>query len=115
MIHKDLEVWKKSIEFVTSIYSLTKPFPKDEMFSLVSQMRRSAVSIPSNIAEGATRKGRAEFKHFLHIAMASGAELETQIIISGNLDYISNEKQELAIKELNTISKMIQGLIKSLG
>ena len=68
MTHKDLEVWKKSIEFVTSLYSATKVYPKDELFGLVSQMRRAAVSIPSNIAEGASRKGKLEFKHFLYIA-----------------------------------------------
>jgi four helix bundle protein len=62
--HKDLDVWKKSIAFVTSIYNLSKGYPKDELFGLVSQMRRAAVSIPSNIAEGAARKGKAEFKHF---------------------------------------------------
>ena len=114
MTHKDLEVWKKSIEFVTSLYSATKVYPKDELFGLVSQMRRAAVSIPSNIAEGASRKGKLEFKHFLYIAFASGAELETQLIISGNLNYIQKETQIKMIEELNTISRMIQGLIKSI-
>ena len=66
MTHKDLEVWKKSIDFVSTIYSVTKLYPKDELFGLVSQMRRAAVSIPSNIAEGASRKGKLEFKHFLY-------------------------------------------------
>jgi four helix bundle protein len=113
--HKDLDVWKKSIAFVTSIYNLSKGYPKDELFGLVSQMRRAAVSIPSNIAEGATRKGKAEFKHFLYIALASGSELETQIIISGNLNYIQNDDQVIILEKLNTISKMIQGLIKSLN
>ena len=114
MTHKDLEVWKKSIEFVTSLYCITKVYPKDELFGLVSQMRRAAVSIPSNIAEGATRKGKVEFKHFLYIALASGAELETQLIISGNLNYIRKEIQMEMIEELTTISRMIQGLIKSI-
>lgn len=77
-------------------------------------MRRAAVSIPSNIAEGATRKGKLEFKHFLFIVLASGAELETQLIISGNLNYIQKEIQIKIIEELNTISRMIQGLIKSI-
>ena len=114
MIHKNLEVWKKSIEFVTSLYSVTKVYPKEELFGLVSQMRRAAVSIPSNIAEGSSRKGKLEFKHFLYIALASGAELETQLIISGNLNYIQKETQLKMIEELNTISRMIQGLIKSI-
>ncbi len=115
MTHKDLDVWKKSIEFVTCMYSLTKEYPREELFGLVSQMRRVAVSIPSNIAEGACRKGKIEFKHFLYIALASGAELETQIIISGNLNYIQKDKQTKILDELNTISRMIQGLIKSLN
>ncbi|MDP1725493.1 MAG: four helix bundle protein [Bacteroidota bacterium] len=115
MTHKDLEVWKKSIDFVTRIYDLTKEYPKEELFGLVSQIRRAAVSIPSNIAEGASRKGKTEFRHFLYISLASGAELETQLIISGNLNYISKEKQTELIEELNIISKMLQGLIKSLN
>lgn len=112
--HKDLEVWKKSIDFVTHIYGVTKEYPKDELFGLVSQIRRAAVSIPSNIAEGATRKGKTEFRHFLYIAMASASEIETQLIISGNLEYISKESQIVLIDELNTISRMLQGLIKSI-
>ena len=115
MTHKDLDVWKKSIEFVTSLYNITREYPREELFGLVSQMRRAAVSIPSNIAEGACRKGKIEFKHFLYVALASGAELETQIIILGNLNYIQKDKQTKTLEELNTISKMIQGLIKSLN
>lgn len=115
MTHKDLDVWKKSIEFVTSLYNVTKEYPREELFGLVSQMRRAAVSIPSNIAEGACRKGKTEFKHFLYISLASGAELETQIIISGNLNYIQKENQTKILEELNTISRMIQGLIKSIN
>ena len=115
MDHKDLDVWKKSIEFVTSLYNVTKEYPREELFGLVSQMRRAAVSIPSNVAEGACRKGKTEFKHFLYISLASGAELETQIIISGNLNYIQKENQTKILEELNTISRMIQGLIKSIN
>ncbi len=115
MTHKDLDVWKRSVIFVTSIYDITKSFPKEEIYGLTSQIRRSAVSIPSNIAEGATRKGKAEFKHFLYIALASGSELETQLLISGNLNYITTTKQTELIDELNTISRMLQGLIKSLN
>jgi four helix bundle protein len=115
MTHKDLEVWRKSIDFVTTLYSVTKVYPKEELFGLVSQMRRAAVSIPSNIAEGASRKGKLEFKHFLYIALASGAELETQLIISLNLNYISKVEQAKLIEEINTISKMLQGLIKSIN
>ena len=75
--HKDLDVWKKPIDFVTSIYKITDHFPKSEIYGLTSQIRRSAVLIPYNVAEGATRKSKIEFKQFLHIALSSSAELET--------------------------------------
>lgn len=114
MTHKDLDVWKKSIELVTVIYDITKQFPKEEMFGLVSQMRRAAISIPSNIAEGATRNSKKEFKQFLYIALASASELETQIIIAKNLNYIDKELEQNLVLELNTISRMLQGLIKSI-
>ena len=111
--HKDLDVWKKSIDFVTHVYEVTKGFPKDEQYGLSSQIRRASVSIPSNIAEGATRKGKTEFRHFLYIAMASSSEIETQLIISFNLKYITIEQQEQLQKELDIIARMIQGLIRS--
>ena len=85
--HKDLDVWNDAMELVTNIYKLTKTFPKDELYGLTSQMKRSAVSVPSNIAEGAARKNKAEFIQFLHIALGSLSELETQLIISKNLNY----------------------------
>jgi len=113
--HKDLDVWKKSIEFVTEIYKITLQFPSDEKFGLISQLRRAAVSIPSNIAEGASRKNKTEFKQFLYIALSSGAELETQLIISSNLGYLTEDRKDELILEINSISKMIQGLIKSLN
>ena len=113
--HKDLDVWKKSINIVTSVYKVTASFPKDELYGLTSQIRRSAVSIPSNIAEGAGRNHVNEFRQFLYIASGSAAELETQLIISEMLGYISNEKSQELIAELNTVSKMIQGLIKSIN
>ncbi len=80
--YKDLIVWQKAIKVVVAVYDLTDKFPKEEIFGLTSQMRRAAVSIPSNIAEGKMRGGDIEFKRFLSIAFASAAELETQIIIS---------------------------------
>lgn len=112
--HKDLDVWKKSIVLVASIYKTTSSFPKEELYGLTSQIRRSAISIPSNIAEGAARNHINEFRQFLYISLASAAELETQLIISNMLDFIDNQKSEELILELNSISKMIQGLIKSL-
>ena len=113
--HKDLDVWKNSISFVTSIYRVTKFFPKEELYGLVSQIRRASVSISSNIAEGAVRKGKKEFIQFLYIALSSAAEVETQLIISKNLDYINVTEYEKLITELNSISRMIQGLIKSIS
>lgn len=112
--HKDLDVWKKAIELVASIYKTTSSFPKEELYGLTSQIRRAAVSIPSNIAEGAARNHDNEYRQFLYIALASGAELETQLIISRMLGFIVDEKSEELINELNSISRMLQGLIKSI-
>jgi four helix bundle protein len=112
--HKDLDVWKKAIDFVATIYIETKSFPKDELYGLTSQLRRASVSIPSNIAEGSARKGKQEFKQFLYIALSSAAEIDTQLIISTNLKYIEQETFDKLQSELDSISKMIQGLIKSL-
>ena len=111
--HKDLIVWKKSIDFVTDIYKETNVFPKQEQYGLVSQLRRAAVSIPSNIAEGASRKSRKEFIQFLHIARASSSELETQLIISKKIGYLSSDNLDLEEK-LSVISKMLTGLINNL-
>ena len=111
--HKDLKVWEKSIDFVTTIYKITKNFPKDEIYGLVSQLRRASVSISSNIAEGAVRNGKKEFVQFLYIALSSASEVETQLIISYKLNYIPKDEYEMMINEVHSISKMIQGLIKS--
>jgi four helix bundle protein len=111
--HKKLEVWKKSIDFVTKIYKMTESFPDSEKFGLISQIRRSAVSIPSNISEGAARSSKKEFMQFLSIAQGSTSELETQLIISSNLGYLKNEDMCL-LDKLDKISRMIIGLIKSL-
>jgi four helix bundle protein len=112
--HKDLDVWKDSIDFVTKIYKMTSQFPKEEIYGITSQIRRSAVSIPSNIAEGAARKYTNEFRQFLYIALSSSAELNTQLIISNNLGYFDQENFNYCIFHLELISKRLQGLIKSL-
>jgi len=111
--HKDLDVWKESLELVTQIYELTKRFPKDEIYGLTSQIRRSAVSIPANIAEGAARNSKKEFIQFLHIGLGSLAELETELIIAKNLNYLNDNDDNIFIK-LDIIGKMLTGLIKSL-
>ena len=111
---KELLVWKKSIEFVTEIYEITASFPSEEKFGLVSQIRRSAVSIPSNIAEGNARRSSADYIQFLKIARGSGAEVETQIVISKNLGFIEELKCEELTSKITEIMKMINGLINYL-
>ncbi|WP_313636326.1 four helix bundle protein [Empedobacter sp.] len=110
--HKDLDVWKLSIEFVTEIYNLTKYFPKEEQFGLTNQIRRASVSIPSNIAEGAGRRSDKEFLQFLYISMGSIHEIDTQLLISLNLNYLTKSEYEILLTKLDQISKMISGLIK---
>lgn len=110
-IHKDLDVWKKAVDFVTDLYIETRDFPKEELYGLTSQMRRAAISIPSNIAEGSARQGNKEFIHFLHMALSSSAELDTQLIIALNLNYINKEKYSFLTDQLTEIGKMLNGLI----
>jgi four helix bundle protein len=112
--HKDLYVWQKSIEFVVSIYTLTNNFPKDELYGLTSQMRRAGISISSNIAEGAARSSKKEFIKYLYIALGSSSELETHIIISKELSYISIDEYNSLLNDLSEIRMMLLGLIKSL-
>ena len=110
--HHELTVWQRSIDYATKIYRITEGFPKDELYALTSQMRRCAVSVPSNIAEGAARNSKREFKQFLSIAQGSVAELETQIIIAGKLGYMIETNG--LIEELDEISRMIIGLSRKL-
>lgn len=111
--HKDLDVWKKSIEFAQELYTVTGSFPKEEIFGLTNQLRRAAVSIPSNIAEGAARQTRKEFIQFLHIALGSSAEVETQLILAEKLKLTTADLSTLN-KALNEIILMLTGLIRSL-
>ena len=109
--HEDLSVYKKSIDLVEAIYKLTRDYPSDEKFGLISQMRRSTVSVPSNISEGFGRKSKKEIVNFLYISCGSLSELKTQVEISKRLGYISNSSIMVKIDE---IKKMLFGLIKSL-
>ena len=111
---KDLRIWQKGIEIVSDIYISTKNFPKEELFSLTSQLRRSAISIPSNIAEGFKRFHNKEYKQFLFITLGSCAELETQIIIAKELKYINENEEAKLVEKLDHIGKMISSLIKKL-
>ncbi|NDV47074.1 four helix bundle protein [Paludibacter sp. 221] len=112
--HKDLLVWQKSIDFVVAIYAITESFPKSEVFALTNQIRRCATSIPANIAEGSARKGNKEFIQFLHIALGSGTELDTYLIIAEKLRYINKETFDELNTKLEEITKMLVGLISSL-
>lgn len=109
--YKKLTVWQKSVELVVSIYTLTRQFPREEMYGLTSQMRRAAVSIPSNIAEGSRRRGFKDTRHFLTIAFGSGAELETQIEIAKQLSY-GNSKDFIDVDGLlEEVMKMLNVMI----
>ncbi|HNX88963.1 MAG TPA: four helix bundle protein [Paludibacteraceae bacterium] len=113
--HHDLTVWKKSIDFVTTVYKITEEYPKTEIYGLTNQVRRAVVSVPSNIAEGAARTSKKEFSHFLSISLGSISEVETQLIVSRNLNYITNEQLENLLSELIEIRKMIIGLKKTMS
>lgn len=112
--YKELIVWQKSMELVVEIYRITSAFPKEELYGLISQMRRCAVSIPSNIAEGRRRGSRNDFSRFLSISYGSGAELETQIEISIRLRYCSKEESVKSENILTEIMKMLNTIIKNL-
>lgn len=111
---KDLLVWQKSIDFVTEIYRITDAFPKNEVYGLISQIRRASVSIPSNIAEGNSRRSKPDYLQFLKISRGSCAEVETQLIISKNLNFLKEEDYLKLNHEIIEISKMLNGLINSL-
>ena len=113
--YRDLEVWQRGRYLVKDIYQTTTRFSSEEKFGLVNQMRRAAVSIPSNIAEGHARTGTREFPHFISIAMGSLAELETQIILSADLGYLKASEKQRLLQELDTLGKMLRGLHKSLN
>jgi four helix bundle protein len=112
--HKHLNSWIKSFELVKVLYGVTSAFPNEERFGLTSQIRRAAVSIPVNIAEGASRKGKKEFIHFLHISLGSLTELDTLLLLSRDLNFIPKDKSDVLINELDIIEKLIYGLIKKL-
>jgi four helix bundle protein len=109
--HYKLEAWKLARKLVTDVYKLTRGFPKEEMFGLTSQMRRSAVSVPSNIAEGAARSSAKEFAQFLNIARGSLSELETQLLIAVDLGYIKENDPVFTV--VDHVSRLVTGIHKS--
>jgi len=112
--HKKLKVWQLAMDIVTDVYRLTEAFPSEEKFGMTSQMRRCAVSIPSNIAEGAARNTHKEFVNFLHIAQGSLAELDTQLEIALRLEFINQESWSIINTKLIEEDKMLSGLIHSI-
>ena len=113
--HHNLNVWKLSIRLVTDIYVATKGFPVDEKYGLTSQIRRSSVSVPSNIAEGAARRNTNEFAHFLRISLGSLAELETQLIISEQLGFIQPANNAKLLSDRTVIAKQLQSLYNKIA
>ncbi|MBX9680427.1 MAG: four helix bundle protein [Gemmataceae bacterium] len=111
--YKNLLVWQKAVDLVTQVYVVTRSFPREEMFGLTSQIRRCAVSVPSNIAEGQARLTNGEFRQFLGIAKGSLAELDTQLIIAENLGYLK-EAGPLFV-QISEVGRMISGLLSSLA
>jgi len=111
---KQLKIWQKWIEIVKEVYTLSNKFPKDELYGLTSQMRRSAVSIPSNVAEGFKRYHSKEYRQFLYVALGSAAELETQLIIAQELGFISEDKLSIISEKIEHLSRMISSLLNKL-
>ena len=112
---RDLDLWKKGIEIVKGVYETVDAFPRKELYALASQMQRSCISTPSNIAEGFNRFHNKEYKQFLYIALGSCAELETQIEIAVELKYIDERRKTLLLEEIDHESRMLRNLIKKLN
>ena len=112
--YRDLDIWSKGIRVVKDVYKLTENFPKQEIYGLTSQMRRAAISIPSNVAEGFRRYHNKEYRQFLYISLGSCAELETQVTIAKELEYIAEAREVELLEELDHLCRMISNLIKKL-
>jgi four helix bundle protein len=112
--HEKLDVWKKAIQLVIAIYRVTDEFPKDERFGLISQLRRAAISIPANIAEGAGRNSYKEFLYFLSNSQGSASEVETELLIANELSYLEQSRYTELMSSLDEIGRMITGLSQHL-
>jgi four helix bundle protein len=112
---RDLDVWNLSIDFTKDIYKLTTGFPPDELYGLTNQIRRAAVSIPSNIAEGQSRNSPKEFKQFLYIALGSLGEIETQLIIANKIEYLTNDTLDAWVVRIDIIRKMLRAMASKLN
>ncbi len=113
--HQKLDLWKKSIDLAVSIYRQTEAFPKEEKFGLTQQLRRAAVSVASNVAEGAARSSSNEFRKFLSYSQGSASEISTQLMIASRLNYLSQNDLDRLDRDLDDIGRMITGLSKSLN
>jgi len=113
--YRDLVVWQRAIELTTEIYRLTETFPGTEVYGLTSQLRRAAVSVASNIAEGSGRGSKREFRQFLNTARGSICELQTQLVIAGNLAFAKNERLLAAESIANEVGRMLNGLLRSVS
>jgi four helix bundle protein len=112
--YQDLVVWQKAMELVTAVYGITRDWPHEEQYWLTSQVRRAAVAIPSNLAEGHGRSGRREFAHYVSIAYGSLCELETQLLIAERLDYSDAAATESLMKRIADVRRLTNGLLRSL-
>ena len=112
--HKRLILWQKAMDFVSRIYDMTRSFPREEEFGLKSQLRRAAVSIPSNIAEGLARSGKKDRLHFLNVVRGSMSEIDTQIEISHRLGYFAADTSSAALSNLTELEILLSGLVRSL-
>jgi four helix bundle protein len=112
--HKELIVWQKAMDLVIEVYKLTDKFPQREMYGLSSQIRRAAVSVPSNIAEGRGRNSRKDFIHFIRIAYGSASELETQLLIARRLNFIKEKDSDSALSLLSEVAKMLYTMLTKL-
>ena len=112
---RELEIWQRSMLLVKKTYEVTKDFPDYEKFGLKSQMQRAAVSVPSNIAEGCSRNGQRDFKRFLEIAIGSAFELETQMILAADLNYIKKDVKSKLLEDINSLQKQLNTFISYLN
>ncbi len=114
MCYRDLIAWKKAMELVAEIYKATQKFPKEELYGITSQLRRAAVSVPSNIAEGQARLSAKEFRHFLSDARGSLVEIETQLMISQMLGFLSPDVSKLLLTRTSEVARILNGLLSSI-
>ena len=113
--YTDLIAWQKAMALAESVYKATKTMPREEMYGLTAQMHRAAVSIPSNIAEGEGRRTEGQFQHMLSISYGSLRELETQVLLSDRLRFMSDTETRVVIEECGEVGRLLNGLMKSLG